>query len=167
MSDADAIDLALLVLRVGLGVVMLAHGVNHVRNIEGTGAWFATMGMRPGPLNAWLATLTEIGAGALLIVGLLTPFASAGVIGVAAVAWLIHHRRNGFFIFNPGEGYEYVLTLAVAALALGTVGAGGWSLDRALDIDDDLAGTAGLAISAVAGLGGAALVAAVFWRPPR
>jgi putative oxidoreductase len=165
MSDATALDIAMLVLRVGLGVVMLAHGINHVRNIEGTGKWFASMGMRPGRWNAWLATLTELGAGPLLIVGLLTPFAAAGVVGVGSIAWLIHHRRNGFFIFNPGEGYEYVMTMAAAAVALGTVGPGGWSLDRAIDIDDELLGTPGLLISGVGGIAGAALVAALFWRP--
>lgn len=165
MSDATAVDIALLVLRVGLGVVMLAHGWRHVKTIEGTGKWFASMGMRPGPLNAWFATLTELGAGAALIAGLLTPLGCAGVIGVGAVAWLIHHRKNGFFIFNPGEGYEYVMTMSLAAIALGTLGAGKWSLDEVFGIGADLYGTPGLLISAGGGIGGAALIAALFWRP--
>jgi len=34
------------------------------------------------------------------------------------VAWIINHRGHGFFIFRPGEGWEYVMTLTLVALAL-------------------------------------------------
>jgi putative oxidoreductase len=168
MTDQDAIDLALLILRCTLGVVMLAHGVNHIAGggkIAGTGRWFASMGMRPGIVHAWVASVTEVGAGALLLAGLLTPFACAGVVGVMAVAWMINHRGNGFFIFRPGEGWEYVMTLGFAAVALGALGPGQWSLDETFDVRDDLSGTAGLLIAALAGGGGAALLLAGFWRP--
>ncbi len=168
MSDADAIDFALLILRCGVGAVMLAHGINHVRpNIDGTAGWFASMGMRPARLQAWLASITEIVSGILLIVGLLTPFAAAGVVGVMFVAWAINHRGNGFFIFRPGEGWEYVMTLGIVGIALGALGPGAWSLDDAFDLHDDLVGTTGLAISAVGGLGGGALLLATCWRKPQ
>ncbi len=74
----------------------------------------------------------------LLIVGLLTPFAAAGVVGVMGVAWMINHRGNGFFIFRPGEGWEYVMTLGIVGIAIGALGPGEWSLDHAFEIDDDL-----------------------------
>ncbi|MGB0112879.1 MAG: DoxX family protein [Ilumatobacteraceae bacterium] len=167
MSDADAIDFALLLLRCGVGAVMLAHGINHIRpNIDGTAGWFGSMGMRPAKLHAWLASVTEIGGGILLIVGLLTPFAAAGVVGVMAVAWAINHRGNGFFIFRPGEGWEYVMTLGIAGVAIGTLGPGAWSLDDALDLTDDLTGTTGLVIAGLGGVLGAAALLAFFWRPP-
>src|SRR5690606_33580939 len=126
----DAVALALLALRCVVGVVMLAHGVNHIvggGKIAGTARWFASLGMRPGPLHAWLASLTEVGAGILLVVGLLTPVAAAGVVGTMAVAWLINHRGNGFFTFRPGEGWEYVMVLCVVGSAIGALGAGEWS----------------------------------------
>ncbi len=167
MSDTDAIDLALFIFRCGIGAVMLAHGVNHIiggGKIEGTAGWFGSMGMRWPMAQAWFASLTEIGAGILLVLGFLMPFGGAGVIGVMAVALAINHRGNGFFIFRPGEGWEYVMTLALCGLVLGTIGAGGWSLDEAV-FDDDLVGTTGLAISAIAGIGGAAALLAVAWRP--
>ena len=170
MNDADAINLALLALRVAAGVVMLAHGMNHVfrgGKIAGTARWFASMGMRRPVLQAWLASLTELGAGAMLVLGLLTPLASAGVIGVMTVAFTITHRKNGFFIFRPGEGYEYVMMLWFCAAALGTVGAGSWSLDEAIGIRDDLSGTSGLVIAIAAGLGGAVALLALAWRPPK
>jgi putative oxidoreductase len=167
VSDADAVDLALLALRCVVGAVMLAHGINHViggGRIAGTARWFASLGMRPGPFHAWLASSTEIGAGALLVLGLLTPVAAAGVVGVMVVAWIINHRGNGFFIFRPGEGWEYVMTLTVVGLAIGALGPGSWSLDDALELDD-LAGAGGLALTAALGLGGAALLLVAFWRP--
>jgi putative oxidoreductase len=168
VNDADTIDLALAMLRFGVGAVMLAHGINHCRpNIDGTAGWFDSMGMRPGKLNAWMATLTEIGCGALLLAGLLTPFAAAGVVGVMFVAWLINHRGNGFFIFRPGEGWEYVMTLGIVGLVIGALGPGGWSLDDTFDLTDDLTGTTGLAIAAIGGIGGGAAVCAAFWRPPK
>jgi putative oxidoreductase len=117
-------------------------------------------------VQAWLASLTELGGGALLVLGVLTPVGAAAVIGVMTVAWAINHRGNGFFIFRPGEGWEYVMTLAIAALAVGAAGPGRWSLDRALGFDNDLSGATGLVVAAGLGVGGAALLLAACWRPP-
>jgi putative oxidoreductase len=170
VSDADAVDLALLALRCVVGAVMLAHGINHViggGRIAGTARWFHSLGMRPGLLHAWLASGTEIFSGVLLVLGLLTPFAAAGVVGVMVVAWITNHLGNGFFIFRPGEGYEYVMTLALVGLAIAVLGAGGWSLDRAFGIDDELDGGVGLAIALIGGVGGTVLTLAACWRPPR
>jgi len=168
MNDADAIDFALLLLRCGAGVVMLAHGINHIRpSIDGTASWFGSMGMHPAKLHAWLASVTEIGAGVALILGLLTPFGAAGVVGVMFVAWAINHRGNGFFIFRPGEGWEYVMTLGIVGVAIGALGPGAWSLDDAFDVVDDLSGTTGLLIATIGGIGGGAALLAAFWRPTR
>jgi putative oxidoreductase len=167
--DQDAVNLGLLGIRVILGVVMLAHGINHVfrgGKIPGTARWFESLGMKPGVLHAWTASLTEIGAGTLLILGLLTPLAAGGVVGVMLVALITNHLKNGFFIFRPGEGYEYVLTLLVVALCLAPLGAGEWSLDNALDLTWTN-GWSGLLWAAVPGLGGGAALLAVFWRPQK
>jgi putative oxidoreductase len=167
--ETDAINLALLGLRLMLGAVMLAHGINHIiggGKIAGTARWFASLGMKPGILHAWLASLTEVGAGTMLVLGLLTPLACAGVIGVMLVALITNHWKNGFFIFRPGEGYEYVLTLTVVALCLSMLGSGEWSLDNPLGTVD-LAGWSGLAVAAIAGGGGTFLLLAGFWRPPK
>lgn len=166
-NDVDAINFGLLLLRVVLGVVMLAHGIRHIfggGKIAGTGRWFQSLGMRPGIVHAWLASLTEIGAGISLVIGLLTPLGAAGVVGVMVVALITNHLKNGFFIFNKGEGYEYVITLALAGLALSALGGGEWSVDNAIDLD--WTHMTGLVIGAVGGIGGAALLLAGFWRPP-
>ena len=167
MSPATAADASLLILRAGLGVVFVAHGYNHIfggGKIAGTGRWFESLGMRPGILHAWFASLAELGSGVLLMLGLATPFACAGVVGTMVVAAVTNHLRNGFFIFRPGEGYEYVLSLALAAIGLAGVGAGGWSLDNALNLFQP-PGWLGLGVTLVAGIGGAAGLLVVFWRP--
>src|SRR5437763_13681928 len=126
MPDATAVNLSLLVLRVVLGVVFLAHGINHVfrgGKIPGTARWFESLGMKPGVLHAWLASLTELGSGALLLVGFLTPLAGAGVVGVMLVAWITNHLKNGFFIFRPGAAYAYVMTLTALGLGVAALGA--------------------------------------------
>ena len=101
----------------------------------------------------------------MLVLGLLTPLACAGVLGVMLVALITNHWKNGFFIFRPGEGYEYVLTLIVVSLCLALLGSGEWSVDDALETTD-LAGWSGLWIAVIAGGGGTAVLLAVFWRPP-
>ncbi len=167
--DLDGLNLGLMILRVAVGVIMLAHGINHIfrgGKIEGTAGWFASLGMKPGILHAWLASITEVGAGALLILGLLTPLAAAGVVGTMAVALITNHIGNGFFIFRPGEGWEYVGSLIMSGLALGATGPGEWSLDHALDFDW-VSGISSFTITVIVGLGGAALLLAVFWRPEK
>jgi putative oxidoreductase len=167
--NLDGMNLGLLILRVAVGVIMLAHGINHIfrgGKIEGTAGWFASLGMKPGILHAWLASLTELGAGAMLILGLFTPLAAAGVVGTMAVALITNHLRNGFFIFRPGEGWEYVGSLICSGLALGATGPGQWSLDHALNFGW-VSGFSSFAITAAVGLGGAAVLLFIFWRPEK
>jgi putative oxidoreductase len=125
--------------------------------------WFESIGIRPGRVHALFATVTELGAGGLLILGLLTPLAAAGVVGTMLVALVANHAKNGFFIFRPGEGYEYVLMITLVSCAIGALGAGDWSLDHAAGFS--VTGWAGSAIAALAGAGGAALLLATCWRP--
>ncbi|MGE3835403.1 MAG: DoxX family protein [Acidimicrobiia bacterium] len=162
-------DVASLLLRLVLGVVMLAHGWNHAfrgGRLEGTARWFESIGIKPGWLHARLATFTELAVGPMLLLGLLTPLAAAGVVGTMGVALVANHLRNGFFIFRPGEGYEYVLTLVVTAVGLAALGGGEASLDHALDLADDLAGGDMALLALLVGGGGAGLVLATCWRRP-
>jgi putative oxidoreductase len=165
--DQSATDAALLLLRAAVGLTVVAHGVNHIfggGRIEGTGRWFAGLGLRPGWLHAWMASGTEVIGGALLTLGLGTPLAAGAVLGVMVVAGITAHRTNGFFIFRPGQGWEYVMVLAVVALAIAATGPGRWSADGALDWDT--AGWRGAAVAAGTGIGGALLLLAACWRPP-
>jgi len=155
---------ALLLVRVVVGITMIAHGYNHWRGggrIEGTARWFSGLGLRQGVLQAWMSVVTEIGAGALLILGLLTPLACAAIISVMLVAGLLAHRPNGFFVFR--EGYEYVLVLAATCLALAMIGPGKASVDHAVGVH--LAGWTGGAIALGVAVVATAGLLATFWRP--
>jgi putative oxidoreductase len=174
---SHGLDLGALLLRVALGITMLAHGYNHAfggGKLPGTARWFESIGIRPGRVHALLATVTELGVAPLLFLGLLTPLAAAGVLGVMLVALVANHLKNGYFIFRPGEGYEYVLFITFAALALGAFGGGGWSIDDRIfrhfgphGLATWLFGWHGFLVTAVAGGGGAALLLATCWRPKR
>lgn len=158
-------DLALFALRTILGIVMLAHGVKHARGRQKTSRWFGSIGFRMPDLQWAASTATEIGVGVLLIIGLGTSLAGAGLIGVMTVAFISVHRRVGFWITaRPDEGYEYVLVLAVAATSVAMLGPGAWSLDAQIGLADVLDGWVGLALAG-AGVLVAFLQLALFFRP--
>jgi putative oxidoreductase len=162
-------DIALLGLRLVIGFTFVAHAAPKLfrvfggGGIQGTADAFDQIGLRPSKFNAWIAALTELGGGILIALGLVTPFAAAGLVSVMTAAVLTVHVRQGFFATN--NGYEYNLVLVAAAFALAGTGPGKWSLDNALHID--LSGTswalgalgagvlAGLATVAVGRLGAA------------
>ena len=166
--DFNGLNLGLLIIRVVIGLTLASHGLNKIfggGKIAGTTGWFASMGMKSPFINAWMAALTEIGAGFLLAVGLVTPLAAAGLVAIMVVAGITTHRKNGWFIFNAGGGIEYVVVLAAVGFGLGCTGAGEWSIDHAAKIN--WAGTTGLLIVVVAGVGGALLQLLTFWRPAK
>jgi putative oxidoreductase len=161
-----SIDIASVILRVAIGTTMLAHGCNHAfggGRFPGTARWFESIGIRPGLMNAWAATLTEVGGGILLIAGLITPLAAAGVIGTMTVALIANHLKNGYFIFRRGEGYEYVLNLILASAALAAIGGGRLSLDHVVGFHVN--GWGGLLLAIGPGVGGAFGLLAACWRP--
>ena len=105
--DQNALDLALLLLRLTLGVTLALHGVAKYRGgIAGVGRWFEGEGLKPGLVHAHLAALSEIGFGLALAIGLLVPFSAMGFAGVMAVAGWVGHRKNGFFVIKDGFGTE-------------------------------------------------------------
>ena len=156
--------LALAILRIWVGIVMFVHGANHARTLAGTGRWLSRVGWRASRFQARLLAVVEIAIGIGLILGLLTTPAASGAVAVVLVAFATEHRRNGFFIFNKGQGYEYVVTLAVAGVALALLGGGSWSLDSLLDVKRTGAHNGQILLAAIA-LG--AVHVAASWRPGR
>jgi putative oxidoreductase len=125
-------DAALLVARLLLGVVLIAHGSQKVFTwgIGGTAQAFEGMGVPLAPVSAVFSALVELVGGALLLVG-----AATAVVGVLVVlnmlgAALIVHAANGIMVSNGG--WELVGVIAAAALVLAAVGAGRYSVDHAI-----------------------------------
>jgi putative oxidoreductase len=152
-------DLALLVLRLVVGLTFAAHGAQKLfgafggHGIEGTAGFFEQVGLKPGRLHAWSAAIIEFFGGLAIALGLVTPVPAAALIAVMTAAVLTVHLKNGFFSTN--QGYEFNLALAAALFALAGVGAGGWSLDNALNIDMTGAGWAlgALGVGILGGIG--------------
>ncbi|UUY52220.1 DoxX family protein [Streptomyces yangpuensis] len=130
-------DTGLLLLRLLAGLLIAGHGVQKVsshlggRGLAGGAREFRADGFRGGTLTALAAGGGQIGSGALLAAGLLTPLAATGAIGVMTVAVTVKWH-NGLWVQN--DGYEYPLVLIGTAAALAATGPGAWSLDRALGL---------------------------------
>ena len=159
-------DAALLLVRLVLGAVMVAHGVKHLRNREKTMAWTASIGLSPPALQWFFMSFAEVGIGISLTLGVLTSVGSAGVVALMTVAFWTVHRRAGFWITaRPDEGWEYVLVLAAVAASVAVLGPGEWSVDHVIGLADDLDGSVG-ALIVGGGLLAAAAHLALTYRPP-
>ncbi|MFE5703960.1 DoxX family membrane protein [Rhodococcus koreensis] len=164
----SSIDFGLLLLRICLGMTMAAHGYGKLfrgGRIAGTAGWFDSIGVRPGRAHAWLAALTEVGAGLLLAIGLLTPFAAAAFVSLMIVAAWTVHRGHGFFVV--ADGWEYNLALAVGALsvAVAVAGTGRLSVDWAIFGGNLLSGWAGFFIAGILGIAAAGGLLGMSFRP--
>lgn len=165
LPTTDEFNLGLLLLRVVVGPVFAFHGYAKIfrgGRLDGTGRWFDSIGMRPGHVHARLAAVGELSTGTCLTLGLLTPFAGMGLVGLMAVAVWTVHRGHGLLVNR--DGWEYNLVLGTIGVMFGVLGAGRWSLDNALGID--LTGGVGFAISLGGGLGLATLVLATAYQRP-
>ncbi len=127
-------DLGLLLLRLAIGGIVLAHGLQKFGQLGGPGlqgiaGFFGSLGFRPASAWAGLVGLVEtVGAG-LLILGLLTPLVGLLIAADLLVAIVVVHWPR---FWAQDSGLEFPLPIAAGALALALVGPGAWSLDAAI-----------------------------------
>lgn len=123
-------DLALLLARLGLGAIFLAHGWQKLvtNGVESTADFFGSAGVPLPSLSAWAATLIELVGGGALVLGVLVPVAGVLLAGNMLGAFTFVHAGNGLFVTEGG--YELVLALGVSCLLLAAVGAGRFSIDH-------------------------------------
>lgn len=130
-------DIGLLLLRLALGAIFIAHGLQKALGLfggpgpEGVIGMVGGMGFKPAAVWAWLLIAAELGGGAGLVLGLLTPLCALGIIVSQLVAVFMVHGPHGFFMNSGGQipGFEFNLALLGGLFCLLFTGPGRVSLD--------------------------------------
>jgi putative oxidoreductase len=122
-------DVALLIGRIALGVVLIAHGWQKFFSfgISGVAASFDQMGVPLSTVSAVFAAIVELAGGIALIVGLAVPLVGALVAIDMAGALLFVHAPNGVFVADGG--YELVLLIGAFGVVFAGLGAGNFAID--------------------------------------
>ncbi|MFH0827202.1 MAG: DoxX family protein [Candidatus Omnitrophota bacterium] len=127
-------DLTSLVLRFGLGVMFMAHGLQKTFGLFGGVGMeefskrLAGLGFSPAMFWAILAAYVELLGGMALITGLSTRISSLLLLILITVATVKVHLARGFFMSNGG--FEYNFIIACICLALLIVGTGKYGLNK-------------------------------------
>ncbi len=129
MNQSQQCELAAFLLRLGLGIMYLAHSILlklMTFGMAGTVGFFGSIG-----LPAWLAYVTvaaEVVGGTLLIIGWHTRVValalSLDLLG--AIIWV--HAANGWVFSAKGGGWEYPAFLILASVVLALLGDGAYAL---------------------------------------
>ncbi len=130
MKNLISTDTGALILRVALGIVLLAHSLYlkmMIFSLAGTADFFVSIGL-PAIL-AYGVFILEVVAGTALILGLYSRFFAASVTPVLLGATWVH-ASNGWLFSNSGGGWEYPLFLFFMAIVQITLGDGKYSLRR-------------------------------------
>ncbi len=129
-------DIGLPVLRLALGVIMAVHGTQKLFGwfggfaVKDTGVFFSKAGYPAGEAMAVIAGLTETLGGLGLILGLLTPLAAAGIVGVVINAICV--KWTGAVLGLEGVEFESLIIAAAVTLAL--AGPGRFAVDHFLPV---------------------------------
>lgn len=136
VRDYSAIDLALLIARIIVGVVFMAHGAQKLFGAFGGPGLSAVVGMM-GPLG-YLVSIGEFFGGLGILVGFLSRFSAASIIVIMLGAIAMVHGKVGFFMNwmgnQGGEGFEYHLLAIAVLLVIVIAGPGRYALGRYLPL---------------------------------
>ena len=118
-------------LRVVVGIIFAAHGAQKlfVMGPSTLAGFFGQVGIPFPEASAYLIIAVELLGGIAMIAGLGTRVVGALFAATMAVAFATVHGPQGFFLPN---GYEFVLVLFAASIALVLQGAGAFALDNLL-----------------------------------
>jgi putative oxidoreductase len=128
LIDLRTATYAILVLRVALGILFLAHaGLKiFVFTPAGTAQFFGSLGLPPA--LAYLTIAVELAGGVALIAGFFARIAAVALIPVLLGAIFSVHAAAGFFFTNPNGGWEFPALWIVGLVAVALGGNGAYSL---------------------------------------
>nr|WP_255430243.1 DoxX family protein [Streptomonospora sp. PA3] len=122
-------------MRLALAALLLGHAAQKSlgwfrgSGLEGTASMFHALGFRPAKPMVVLASLSETAGALLVLLGLVTPFGAAIVIGTMAVAASANADKG---LWAHQGGYEVALVYGLTAAALAFTGPGAYSADALL-----------------------------------
>jgi putative oxidoreductase len=125
-------NLGILVLRLGLGIMFIAHGLQKSfglfggPGIKGFSGMLSGLGFAPAIFWAYVAAYTELVGGILLIAGIQVRLVSSLLLILIITAAIKVHLGKGFFLSNGG--FEYTFVIAAICLALILLGPGKFSV---------------------------------------
>ena len=126
ISENNSLSMALLVLRLQMGIAFVLHGWPKIQSPFG---WMGPEAPVPGILQG-LAALAEFGGGLALIVGIATPIAALGLIATMAVAVLFLIKSGLPFVSSGTPSYELALVYFFISILFLVTGSGRYSLDH-------------------------------------
>ena len=134
IRDRSAVDWALLVARVAVGIVFMAHGAQKLFGFFG-GPGLSAIVQMMGPLG-YLVSIGEFFGGLGLVVGFLSRFSAGSIIVIMLGAIGMVHAQFGFFMNwtgqQAGEGFEYHLLAIGILLPIMIAGPGRFAIGRYL-----------------------------------
>ncbi|HEY9480625.1 MAG TPA: DoxX family protein [Candidatus Paceibacterota bacterium] len=116
-------DTALLLVRVGLALVFLAHGSDKLTNMADTVAFFGTLGL--SAFWAYLIASVEIIGGVAMLLGVWTGWAGVALAATMVGSIGLVKLSHGFI-----GGYEFDLMLFLSAIAISLSGPGAYTFKR-------------------------------------
>jgi len=117
-------DIAILILRLALGCMFAAHGLQKVfglfggPGIGGFSEMLSGLGFKPSIFWAYLAAYAELVGGILLAIGFLTRGAASVLLVLILVAAFKVHVSKGFFLSQGGFEYTFIIFSVCLALIL-------------------------------------------------
>lgn len=128
-----AADSGLLVLRLAVGVIFIAHGWGDATQEGGAGANvenYRGAGIPLPEVTAWFGAYMQLIGGVAVIVGALTRLVAAGLAAVMAGALVFVHLGEPLVLAQDGSGSGFALSMFAASVALLGTGAGRFSVDH-------------------------------------
>lgn len=164
-------DIGLLLLRFGVGGSVFAHGAQKVfglwggPGIGGFAGKLTALGYQQAATLSWATGITELVAGAFVVLGVLTPLSAAAILAIMINAVLLKYT-NGVFVSGPagGDGVEFSTVLGLGAGCLVFSGPGRVALDNGRAWHRRPASWG--VLSLVIGIAVAVLVYVLLRRPP-